>query len=334
MLGVAPNQQPEYLCRSNSNNYFALHHSIPTHCPKNNRPFSPGVCGIWIPVDEAEEIIKKVDPESKREPNLYSLFRKDLFDLFAKKANYHHQHTPKTCWISNFESGNVPSKPGAKGSATSAVAAKVPANNGQANSRPVQKKVVASAPPKATPSTPALTASSANSKSTPNLTALGNPRPNVPTSIPATTSPSVKGPLVRNAPTPTPEGCPQPKRRRATVVGQGPLKPALLALAPAPMISVIPPKVSNVIVAPPRAPILSPKPNGIKPTPVVASVATVPVKPSTMPTSVTATAVNGPASAVRNIQGTKKNASQENTPVRRATRASVVVETPKTRMAK
>jgi hypothetical protein len=73
-----------------------------------------------------------------------------------------------------------------------------------------------------------LPASSANSRSTPNLTALG-------TSAPPRTAPiPTKGPLVRSAPATPPDGCPHPKRRRATVVGESPLKTTTPMVLPGP----------------------------------------------------------------------------------------------------
>ncbi len=70
---------------------------------------------------------------------------------------------------------------------------------------------------------------SANSKSAPDLTALSasaseRPRP--------AAIAQVKGPLIRAAPT-TPEGCPQPKRRRATMSLAGEIAP-LAKISPAP----------------------------------------------------------------------------------------------------
>ncbi|WVQ78634.1 hypothetical protein IAT38_000721 [Cryptococcus sp. DSM 104549] len=66
---------------------------------------------------------------------------------------------------------------------------------------------------------PASSLSSANSKSAPNLPALSTSAPANnhlrPTS--SITAAAPKGPLVRSAPATPPDGCPQPKRRRATI---------------------------------------------------------------------------------------------------------------------
>jgi hypothetical protein len=81
-------------------------------------------------------------------------------------------------------------------------------------------------PSKDAPKPTSLSASAANSKSTPNLSALS-------TSAPAQDlprKPVAKGPLVRQTPATPLDAAPQPKRRRATIVEGTAAKPSPLSL--------------------------------------------------------------------------------------------------------
>lgn len=72
--------------------------------------------------------------------------------------------------------------------------------------------------------TPSTSTTSTNSKSTPNPPSLSTPVPvpavnhirSTPSGVSAATN-GPKGPLVRTAPATPPDGCPQSKRRRATI---------------------------------------------------------------------------------------------------------------------
>lgn len=92
---------------------------------------------------------------------------------------------------------------------------------------------------------PSTSTTSTNSKSTPNASSLSTPVPVPPANHIRSTSSGVsaatngpKGPLVRTAPATPPDGCPQSKRRRATISSPSMKKSAAavgsVTLAPAP----------------------------------------------------------------------------------------------------
>ncbi|WVQ62449.1 uncharacterized protein L199_000589 [Kwoniella botswanensis] len=182
-LGVPENKFPEYFDHPISPVRVAARHVIPPSNP--SAEYSQGVSGIWVHISEAREFARKA---KLREGSLLaSLLREDLFQLFATLAGLKPDHPTSETFGLPF----VPRRP--------PVSTPAPATSGASN------------------------LSSVNSKSVPNLTALSTSAPGPcqnTTKPPGTASsgtPTTKGPLVRSAPPTPPEGCPGPKRRRATI---------------------------------------------------------------------------------------------------------------------
>nr|XP_019048964.1 hypothetical protein I302_02744 [Kwoniella bestiolae CBS 10118]OCF27894.1 hypothetical protein I302_02744 [Kwoniella bestiolae CBS 10118] len=192
-LGVPENKCAEYLDHPISPVRLAARHVIPPSQP--SAEYSQGVSGIWVHLSEAREFARRA--KLKEGSLLASVLREDLFQLFATLAGLKPDHPTSETFGLPF----VPRRPPPP-----------PSTAGQLN------------------------LSSVNSKSTPNLTALSTSVPTQGQSKPPSTgnsTPTTKGPLVRSAPPTPPEGCPGPKRRRATI-SSSPLakKPPVNPLTP------------------------------------------------------------------------------------------------------
>lgn len=231
-LGVPVTRHQDYLAIPSQ--WLPSHHHVPP-TGENGIPHLAGVPGLWIPFQAAKELAKRCRMSEKSV--LSNILRDDLFSLFATIANLNTTHSPSETFglpVSLYpivESGSkltwqfvagaaLSSKNGGGGRPASA-------SNNHANSS-------------------FAASSAANSRSTPNLSALGTSAParsmtpaGLSMTAPGTPVTPVtaaanagaagaqnKGPLVRAAPA-QPEGCPQPKRRRATIVGAAPVKPGL-----------------------------------------------------------------------------------------------------------
>ncbi|WVQ93716.1 hypothetical protein IAU59_000793 [Kwoniella sp. CBS 9459] len=198
-LGVPLAKHAEYLDNPISPVRCAARHVIPPSCPA--AVYSNGVSGIWVHLSEAREFARRAKlPEGRL---LASLLREDLFQLFATLAGLKPDHPTS-------ESFGLPFVP--------------------------QRPDVPSRVPSPAPST-ASSLSSANSKSTPNLTALSTSAPpSAHQHLRQTTAPvnanTNKAPLVRSAPPTPPDGCPQPKRRRATISSPLAKKPGVQGMTP------------------------------------------------------------------------------------------------------
>ncbi|KAK4683714.1 hypothetical protein P7C73_g6518, partial [Tremellales sp. Uapishka_1] len=189
--------------------YLASHHTVPTISPSGIH-HSSGVAGVWVPLVEAREYTKKLG--LKATSLLSNVVREDLFQLFAQLAGLKPDHSAS-------ENFGLP------------FVAKRQLQPPPAHATPIPT-------PSTSSSTSSLSSlsSSTTSKSTPNLSALSlAPRPSTtkavpghtPTSTSTSTSTSTITPHSQPAtPTPhlirpaqsLPEGCPQPKRRRNTIV--------------------------------------------------------------------------------------------------------------------
>ncbi|OWZ26587.1 hypothetical protein J010_06782 [Cryptococcus neoformans] len=165
--------------------------------------YSNGVSGIWVHLSEAREFARRAKLAGGS--LLASVLREDLFQLFATLAQIKPDHPPS-------ESFGLPFVPRRQ--------------------------------------TPPTSTMSTNSKSTPNLLSLSTsaPAPTANHIRPASSGVSApingpKGPLVRTAPATPLDGCPQSKRRRATIsspLAKRPgVAPGSVALAPAPASSEI-----------------------------------------------------------------------------------------------
>ncbi|WVF66084.1 hypothetical protein IAT40_000823 [Kwoniella sp. CBS 6097] len=200
-LGVPLAKYSEYLDNPVSPIRLAARHVIPPSCP--TAVYSNGVSGIWVHLSEAREFARRAKLPDGR---LANLLREDLFQMFATLAGLKPDHPTSELFGLPF----VPQRP------------QVPS--------PV---------PSPAPST-ASSLSSANSKSTPNLTALSTSAPPSAhqhlrqTTAPVKANANVvnKGPLVRSAPPTPPDGCPQPKRRRATISSPLAKKPGVQGMTP------------------------------------------------------------------------------------------------------
>ncbi|OCF36229.1 hypothetical protein I316_02102 [Kwoniella heveanensis BCC8398] len=196
-LGVPLAKYSEYLDNPISPIRLAARHVIPPSCPA--AVYSNGVSGIWVHLSEAREFARRAKlPEGRL---LASLLREDLFQLFATLAGLKPDHPTS-------ESFGLPFVP--------------------------QKPEGPSPVPSPAPST-ASSLSSANSKSTPNLATLSiSAPPSAHQHLRQNTAPINanvnKGPLARSAPPTPPDGCPQPKRRRATISSPLAKKPGVQAL--------------------------------------------------------------------------------------------------------
>lgn len=138
--------------------------------------YAPGVCGVWVPLAEAQKYVGKVVvPEGSQ---VTGILRNDLFSIFAAMAGVTFAHSASDTFGPLFATDDPTSHPQPH----------PPVNSSQSS---------------------LVSSSSANSKSTPDLSSLKTP-----------SSALAKGPLIRPAPATPPDGAPQPKRRRATVVGE------------------------------------------------------------------------------------------------------------------
>lgn len=156
-------------------------------CPTNGKIHSSGVAGVWVHFAEALELVKSF---KKHEERLMStILKEDLFQMFAILANIKQEHLIPEKFGLPFIAG-LPAQPTSQSTAQNS----------------------------------SLSASSANSKSTPNLTSLSTSA-TAQQGRSAVAAPLSKGPLVRPAPLAVPEGCPQPKRRRATMSIGGDISP-------------------------------------------------------------------------------------------------------------
>nr|XP_019014584.1 uncharacterized protein I206_00667 [Kwoniella pini CBS 10737]OCF53365.1 hypothetical protein I206_00667 [Kwoniella pini CBS 10737] len=190
-LGVAESKCSEYFDHPISAVRLAARHVIPPSSP--SAEYSPGVSGIWVHLAEARDFARRA--KLKEGSLLSSVLREDLFQLFATLAGLKPDHPTSETFGLSF----VPRRP-----------AGVATNSGL---------------------------SSVNSKSTPNLTALSNtstttqqPRQALTGTNTPTTACTGKGPLVRSAPPTPPDGCPGPKRRRATISSPLAKKPGVQPL--------------------------------------------------------------------------------------------------------
>ncbi|ORX35327.1 hypothetical protein BD324DRAFT_652461 [Kockovaella imperatae] len=218
----------------------------------NGSVYSPGVAGVWIPYSEAKFLAKKLKLDASS--SLANILRDDLFALFAKLAALNQEHSPAEAFGLPFGA-------------------------------PIRTQSKAS-----------LSANPNSSKSTPNLSTLSSSAPapshlrnsGLTASTPLQTP---KGSLVRTAPATPPDGCPHPKRRRATIVGEaspmakGPIAPPLNAstpaTTPAPVSRPLP--VPQAECSPVAAVIASPTKMDIDP-PRIMTASTKPSVPSPIPT--------------------------------------------------
>ncbi|WRT63914.1 uncharacterized protein IL334_000840 [Kwoniella shivajii] len=195
-LDVPESKHAEYLDHPVSTVRLAARHVIPPTNPAAE--YSQGVSGIWVHLSEAREFARRA--KLKEGSLLASVLREDLFQLFATLAGLKPDHPPSETFGLPF----VPRRPISTSSSSSS-----------------------------------LSTSSANSKSTPNLSALSTSAPShqvqakqMAVSNPSSTTSTPKGPLVRSAPPTPPEGCPQPKRRRATISSPLAKKPGTIPIQP------------------------------------------------------------------------------------------------------
>ncbi|WWD16342.1 hypothetical protein CI109_100768 [Kwoniella shandongensis] len=197
-LDIPETAQAEYLDKPISQVRLAARHIVPPSTP--GAEYSQGVSGTWVHLSEARDFAKRA--KLQESSLLSSVLREDLFQLFATLAGLKPDHPPSETFGLPFVARRPPSPPATNLSAT-------------------------------------------NSKSAPNLSALSTSAPaHGPTHLRQSTTPStptgvaantVKGPLVRSAPPTPPDGCPQPKRRRATISSPLAKKPqAIQPIAPAP----------------------------------------------------------------------------------------------------
>lgn len=184
--------------------------------------YAPGVQGTWIRLSQAQQVARQlglpIDGDSAG-GGLGNVLRDDLFHTFATMANLNPKHVPSdTFGCSTFLPEPLQGKK--NGGAVAAAEIKTPST--------VPSSASNSIPSSSYPSP--LAASSANSKSTQNLSALSS---SAPASGPAHGAKKVapKASLVRQAPSTPLEPGPQPKRRRATIVDG--VVPKLSPLLPA-----------------------------------------------------------------------------------------------------
>ncbi|KAK8861734.1 hypothetical protein IAR55_002557 [Kwoniella newhampshirensis] len=196
-LNIPEPAQAEYLDKPLSPQRLAARHVVPAS--KIGKEYSPGVSGVWVHLFEAREFAKRANLQ--KGSLLSNLLREDLFHLFATLASLKKDHAPSDSFGLPFVPRRPPSPPTSNLSSTT------------------------------------------NSKSAPNLSALSTSAPaHAPThlrqsitSSTPTAANTLKGPLVRSAPPTPPDGCPQPKRRRATISSPLAKKPsAIQPIAPAP----------------------------------------------------------------------------------------------------
>nr|XP_018266942.1 uncharacterized protein I303_00922 [Kwoniella dejecticola CBS 10117]OBR89100.1 hypothetical protein I303_00922 [Kwoniella dejecticola CBS 10117] len=239
-LGVPESKYAEYFDHPISPVRMAARHIIPTSDADGE--FSPGVSGIWVHLSEAKDFARRA--KLKENSLLASLLRGDLFQLFAALAGIKPDHPPSEVFGLPFLTRPPPR-----------AAANTSNANSNSNTNP-------------TPNTSAGSGlSSVNSKSAPNLTELSTSTSmssstpanqqqlsrqgqastglNTPTTMTGCTT---KGPLVRSAPPTPPDGCPGPKRRRATISSPLAKKPGVQPLtttAPSTPTSASTPSVVN-----------------------------------------------------------------------------------------
>ena len=184
--------------------------------------YAPGVQGTWIRLSQAQQVARQlgltIDGDSAG--GLGNVLRDDLFHVFATMANLNPKHTPSdTFGCSTFLPEPLQDRKKNGGAAVATAEIKTPSTVPSASS----------SNPSSTYPSP-LAASSANSKSTPNLSALSSSAPaSGPAPGPRKAIP--KATLVRQAPSTPLEPGPQPKRRRATIVDG--VVPKLSPLLPA-----------------------------------------------------------------------------------------------------
>ena len=218
-LGVPQSQIGEKLRFSTT--WTSSRHNVSPYS-RNGVLHSPGVPGVWVHFSEARELARR-HMLDKTSP-LSSILREDLFQLVSALTHLGDLANEQFALLANIDSNHTVAESfGLPVSLTSMTAV-----------GPADTQFVGKAHPDAGagPNT-ALSASSGHSKSTPNLTSLSTGP--VPAPAPAATpNPTIrptpapvlqKGPLVRAAPPTPPDGCPQPKRRRATMSLAGELSP-------------------------------------------------------------------------------------------------------------
>ncbi|WVR03676.1 hypothetical protein IAU60_000671 [Kwoniella sp. DSM 27419] len=204
-LGVPENKHADFFNNPISPSRMAARQVVPATI--GGVEYFEGVSGTWVHLFEAKEFARR----AKLPANslLANILREDLFRLFAIIANLNPEHLPADAFGSLFAPGPPRSS--------------------------------SAAPTASSTSSPTLSAGSANSKSTPNLTALstsapggphGHVRNGVQLSGGAPVPTAVKAPLIRSAPPTPPDGCPQPKRRRATISSPLAKKPGVHSLTP------------------------------------------------------------------------------------------------------
>lgn len=199
-LGLPAAKHTEFLARPSR--WQQYRHPVQPICSKTHHAYHTGVAGVWITLVEARAIAKQFKLDEAKQ--LSSLLKEDLFSIFAAMANLSNDHhaamnfgLPFTAEGPNFylEPPTVRSRP------------------------------VATQPAAAAASNTTFAQSSAHSKSTPNLPALSASAPGGRAPIAALKTPlkiSLKSQLVRPAPPTPPDNDPQPKRRRATIIGAKP----------------------------------------------------------------------------------------------------------------
>ena len=207
-LGIPASQHGEYLSKSSA--WAPSHHSVPTQI--EGFAYADGVPGTWVKLAEARELVQRPELIKKLKPDdlkpLGDLLREDLFTLFTRLVSVRIRRSVNGTFGPSVRPLLLYKRAEADLS-TQFQPPGLKSRDGQA--------------PATTTTTNPLLAASSNSKSAPNLQALSssapNPNPGPSGHVRALSVATPKGTLVRSAPATPPDGCPHPKRRRATIVG-------------------------------------------------------------------------------------------------------------------